>query len=278
MKRFPKQRVFITGAASGFGKALAIEFAKEGWKVAVSDIDEQGLQKTVADVDQAGGEGFGFRCDVTKPDALDEAAEKIRNKWGGVDIVINNAGIAGGGKMEEISLESWQRILDINLWSVIYGCRTFIPMLREQGGGYIVNVASSAGILSAPEMSNYNVTKAAVISLSETLRAELAQDNIGVTAVAPTFFRTNLVDNSARDASSEKAFGFFKEAMMSSKYTSDVIARHTLRAIDRNRLYVIPQGDGKLNWWIKRLAPNFFNSLFGWLYKRKLYVFKHFQD
>jgi len=127
-------------------------------------------------------------------------------------------------------------------------------------------------------MANYNVTKAGVISLSETLRAELAQNNIGVTAVAPTFFKTNLIDNSARDASSKKAFDFFNASMSDSKFTSEMIVKHTMRAIKANRLYVIPQGDGKLNWYTKRLAPNFFNSLFAWLYKKKLYVFKHFQD
>ena len=106
----------------------------------------------------------------------------LEKEWGGVEIIINNAGIADAGKMEELSLEAWERMLKIDLWSVIYGCKAFIPMLKRQGGGYIVNTASSAGIACAPEMANYNAAKAG--------------DNIGVTVIAATCSKPTLASRS----------------------------------------------------------------------------------
>ena len=113
----------------------------------------------------------------------------LKKKWNGVDILINNAGVAAAGYFEKIPLDRWDWIIDINLKSIIYGCRAFIPQFKEQGSGYIVNVASNAGIASLPEMGSYNVTKAAAISASETLRTELSPRNIGVLSCAPHFSR-----------------------------------------------------------------------------------------
>jgi NAD(P)-dependent dehydrogenase (short-subunit alcohol dehydrogenase family) len=194
MKKFPKKRIVITGAGSGLGRAIAMEFAAQGWNICVSDINMDRANETLAMIKKNGGDGYAAFCDVTKPEQVDELAENLVKQWGGVDIVVNNAGVAAAGYMEKIPLETWEWILNINLKSVIYGCRTFIPILAKQGGGHIVNVASNAGIASLPEMSCYNVTKAGVISLSETLRAELKPKNIGVSVVAPTFFKTNLMD------------------------------------------------------------------------------------
>jgi len=134
MKRFPQKRVFITGAGSGFGRALALEFAAKGWRIGVSDIDESRAKETLGLVEQAGGSGMVILCDVTRLEDLEKAAQTLEQAWGGVDVVVNNAGVAGAGYIEKIPQTQWDWILDLNLKSVIYGCRVFVPMLEKQGG------------------------------------------------------------------------------------------------------------------------------------------------
>ena len=272
MKRFPQKRVFITGAASGLGRALAVAFAKDGWRVAASDIHEQRLSATCQLIQKLGGEALYIPCDVTSYNAIKSAASVLEETWGGVDIVINNAGIADAGMMEELSLERWQRMLDIDLWSVIYGCKAFIPMLKRQGNGYIVNTASSAGIACAPEMANYNVAKAGVIALSETLKTELADHNIGVTVVAPTVFKTNLMETMVNNQSTGMGQSLRTE-MEKSSVSAEQITAQTLKAIERNRLYVLPQKDAKRAWRMKRLFPELYFNLLTFLYRKRLWVF-----
>ncbi|MBU0992940.1 MAG: SDR family oxidoreductase [Proteobacteria bacterium] len=268
MKRFPKKRIFITGAGSGFGRQLSIEFAKMGWKIGAADINIKGVDETIELVNKNGGSAIAIPCDVTKPEDFENAAKILEQEWQGVDIVVNNAGVAAAGFMEKIPLETWEWIININFKGVIYGCRTFIPILEKQGGGYIVNVASNAGITSLPEMSCYNATKAAVISLSETLVGELYPKNIGVTVVAPTFFKTNLHTSlKTTDARQEKmANSFFAK----SKTTSEDIAKHTIKSIRKNKLYVITQMDGKFSWFSKRMTPEFYYKCIKWGYKYKI--------
>lgn len=202
-------------------------------------------------LEAAGGRGLDLPVDVSMPEQLEAAAQTLRREWGGVDILFNNAGVVAAGLFERIPLETWEWILALNFKSVIYGCRAFIPLFKEQGRGHIVNTASSAGIASLPEMGCYNATKAAVISASETLRSELARWRIGVTVVCPTFFKTNLMDQftSPDERQRKMADAFFAKA----KATSEDVARHTLRSIERDRFYVITQADGRFAWWMKRL-------------------------
>jgi len=268
MKRFPHKRMLITGGGSGLGRALALEFASRGWKIGIAEINPERAQSSSEKVVQAGGHGLAITCDVTKIDDLQAAADQIQDRWGGVDVVINNAGVAAAGYMEKIALDKWEWILATNLKSVIYGCRVFIPVLKQQGRGHIVNVASCAGIASLPEMSCYNVTKAGVISLSETLKVELATFNIGVTLLAPTFFQTNLMDQfySPDPRQRHMANRFFEK----SRCSAADVACHTYRAVKRNKFYVLPQADAKLLWIIKRLSPEFYFKCLAWGYKRGL--------
>jgi NAD(P)-dependent dehydrogenase (short-subunit alcohol dehydrogenase family) len=264
MKRFPQKRVVITGAGSGLGRALSVEFAKLGWRIGIADIDPQRAAETGELVSQQGGTPLIVGCDVTRPEQLQDLAATLRRQWDGVDVVINNAGVAAAGYMEKIDIETWDWIVDLNLKSVIYGCRIFTPLLHAQGGGHIVNVASFAGIASLPEMSCYNVTKAGVISLSETLRTELLSKKIGVSVVAPSFFKTNLMDQFTSPDPRQKqiAEAFFNKSLA----TAEEVAEDTLKAIRKNKLYVITQWDGKLVWLCKRMAPNIYYRVLGWLY------------
>lgn len=269
MKRFPRKRVIITGSGSGLGRALALEFARRGWRVAVAEINPERGADTVEAVGLAGGEGLSLTCDVTDPASMEKAALTLQELWSGVDILVNNAGVICAGVMEKIPLDTWNWIMNINFMGVVNGCRAFIPLLEAQGSGHIVNVASNAGIASLPEMSCYNVSKAAVISLSETLRIELVKKNIGVTAVCPTFFKTNLIDTlkSADERQHELAKRFFER----SKASAELIARHIIRGIEKNRFYVIPQREGRFIWWIKRRMPEQYLRMAAWIYKHGIF-------
>ena len=268
MKKFPQKRIVITGAGSGLGRAVSLEFAKKGWRVCVSDIDIERAEETAALVDHAGGFGFPVVCDVTSPENLEELAATIEEMWGGTDIMVNNAGVAAAGYMEKIPLDTWEWIITLNLKSVIYGCRAFIPLIEKQKGGHIVNIASNAGIANLPEMSCYNVTKAAVISLSETLKTELHPMNIGVSVIAPTFFKTNLMEQfrSPDERQKTMADAFFSK----SRVTAEDVARHIFKSVNKNKLYVITQADGKFVWMTKRFFPNTYFRVLSWGYKRGL--------
>jgi len=265
MRRFPEKRIFITGGGSGLGRALALEFASRKWRVAIGDIHDARGAETARMVRELGGTPLDFHCDVTLPQDLETAMQTLSQAWGSIDILVNNAGIAIAGEMEKIPMEKWERILATNLKSVIYGCRTFIPLMEAQGGGHIVNVGSNAGIASLPEMGPYNMTKAGVISLSETLRIELAAKNIGVTLLAPTFFKTRLMESfyAPDDRQCRLANRFFDRALC----TADDVAARTWHAVRRNRFYVIPQVDGKLVWLAKRIAPELYFRLMAFGYR-----------
>jgi NAD(P)-dependent dehydrogenase (short-subunit alcohol dehydrogenase family) len=266
MKKYPKKRIAITGSGSGLGKTLAIDFAKLGWKVAVSDMIQSRIDETVDAVNEAGGEGIGVLCDVSKPEHVESLADEVLSKWDGADIIVNNAGVPASGYIEEIPIEDWKWIIDTNLMGVIHGCRTFLPIFKKQGAGHIVNVASAAGIASLAEMSPYNVTKAGVISLTETLRVELAGQNIGVTAVAPTFFKTNLMDQARyqRDLQRKRAEAFFEKSYCDVNHVS----RKVIKGIKKNQLYVLPQFDARFFWRFKRLAPQKFFGFMGMFYSK----------
>jgi short-subunit dehydrogenase len=264
-KKFPGKRVVITGAGSGLGRALALEFAKRNWSVAIAEINDERAKETAEMVKRDGGNPLTIHCDVTKPSDLDNVLKKVLEEWKGVDILINNAGVASAGWFERIPLEKWDWIIGLNTNSIIHGCHSFIPYFKERKSGYIVNVASSAGIASLPEMASYNATKAAAISLTETLRIELSASNIGVSVVCPTFFKTNLMDqfSSPDDRQRKLADTFFGNA----KVTSEKVARHTIRSIEKNRFYVITQKDGRNMWRMKRWAPELYFKIFGLIYK-----------
>ena len=265
-KKFPKKRVVITGAGSGLGRALAIEFAKRNWRIAIAEINDERAKEKAAMVKQEGGYPLTIHCDVTKPHDLENVLKVVGEEWKGIDILINNAGVAAAGWFERIPLEKWDWIISINLMSVIYGCRTFIRYFKESGtDGYIVNVASNGGIAALPEMVCYNTTKAAVISISETLKTELSGINVGVSVVCPTFFKTNLMDqfSSPDERQRELANTLFSN----STTTSEKVARHTMRSIEKNRFYVITQKDGRNMWRMKRYFPELYFKVLGVVYK-----------
>lgn len=259
MKRLDGKRVVITGAASGLGRALAVALAHKGCRIGIVDIDMDGAAETLRMVDRAGGRGETYRLDVRVAIDWEDMAEHFFKSWGGVDVLINNAGVVSVGRVGDIPLEDWGWIFSINFWGMVYGCHAFIPSMKTQGGGHIVNVASAAGLLSMLEMAPYNTTKAAVIALSETLRGELASAGIGVTVACPMFFNTNLLDTMryTDEFESEFAHATFDNARM----TADEVARAVVKAVEKGKLYAVPHGSGKVFWKLKRLSPGFWHGI-----------------
>ena len=269
---FPQKRAFITGAASGFGLEIAEQLAQDKWKLAIADINKERLSQAKSQLEAKGATVIAIELDVTNASSIEEAAKQLESAWGGVDLVFNNAGVAGTGTMEELPQSEWERVINIDLWSVIYGCRAFIPMLKKQRGGHIINTASSAGTLSAAEMANYNVAKAGVVSLSETIKIELAPCNVGVTVVCPTVFKTNLGESMGCETAFEKNL---QAQLNESKITSADIVKKTFNAVKKNKLYVMPQLDANIGWKIKRWLPEVYVKLMAYCYKNRLWIYKH---
>jgi NAD(P)-dependent dehydrogenase (short-subunit alcohol dehydrogenase family) len=246
----------ITGAASGIGRAIAIALAKEKCTMLLADINEARLIQTCEMVNKLGGKGEIFLCDVSKLDDVMRMADHCFSSWDKVDILINNAGVVSVGFMGDIPIKDWEWIVSINFWGVVYGCHAFVPRMKKQGSGYIVNVASAAGFFSSAEMSPYNATKAAVISMSETLKSELAPHNIGVTVLCPTFIRTNLMEKMRFTDEFQKQFSL--ASMDNARWTPDMIARLVIDSVKKEKMYVVPQAGAKLLWLSKRLSPSGF--------------------
>lgn len=247
------KRIFVTGGASGFGRAIAERWARAGYKVCIGDIhDARGIE-TLDALKKLGATAHSLRCDVTEEEDLQAAAKWLEENWGGVDVVVNNAGVAVGGSIEETSIDDWRWIVDINLLGVVRGCKVFTPMFKKQGSGRFVNVSSMAGLIHPPMMSAYNATKAGVVAISETLRVELAPSNIEVTVVCPSFFRTNLTET-MRTGNANTA-RITHKLVNKAKRGADEIADLTFRGVERGDFHVLTHADGKVAWMLKRLAP-----------------------
>jgi NAD(P)-dependent dehydrogenase (short-subunit alcohol dehydrogenase family) len=252
-----RRNAIVTGAASGLGRALAVRLAREEWHVALCDINDVGCDETLGLVRGAGGTGEIHRLDVTDPAAWQELAKRLRQGWSQLDLLVNNAGVSGAGEVGEFALEDWHWMVGVNLYNAIYGCHTFVPWLKQNPrGGHIINTASLAAIGSAPGMAAYNVSKAGVLSLSETLYTELAPHNVGVTVLCPAFFPTNLLTNGRFTQNHWKRVA--ERAFEVSTMTADYVADQAVRAIKRKQLYLLLPVRSRRQWWLKRLMPTVF--------------------
>ena len=248
MKDLNGKVVVITGAASGIGLEMARAFAREGMKLALADINAKGLEEVRERFESTGQAVYTQVVDVSKKEQVKDLCDKVYEKMGRVDVLCNNAGIATAGKFEKLPMESWEKIMGINLWSVIYGCHYFYPrMIAQGGGGHIVNTASGAGLGPLPLMTAYCCTKFAVEGFSETLRAEAALHRIGVTAVCPGIVKTNITVSGIKVYSASSGVeGFTKKLddfYAKRNYTPDRVAKKVVQAVKKNTgvLLVCPE-------------------------------------
>ena len=198
MKEFKGKVAVVTGAASGIGRALAERGAREGMRVVLADVDGAALGEAERELKETGADVIAVRTDVSKSEEVEALARKTLDAFGAAHVLFNNAGVGAGTTVWESTLADWEWVLGVNLWGVIYGVRTFVPVMLEQGDEcHIVNTASMAGLISGPALGVYKVAKHGVVSLSETLCCELAlmKSNIGVSVLCPGGVNTRIMDS-----------------------------------------------------------------------------------
>ena len=260
MKEFEEKVAVVTGAASGIGRAMARTFGAAGMKVALADVEAGALREARKDVAADGGEASAFVCDVSQADAVHKLAEDVRSAFGGVHVVCNNAGVFCGGTTWGTSLSDYEWVVNVNVWGVIHGIRTFVPILLEQNEpAHVVNTASMAGLTTGPMTAAYFMSKHAVVSLSESLYHELAAREdcpVGVSVVCPELVNTrifhaerNRPPHLKRDAHEDLPEETVQVETAVSNVASlgvdpRVLAERTLAAIRENRFWVLPpEGD-----------------------------------
>jgi NAD(P)-dependent dehydrogenase (short-subunit alcohol dehydrogenase family) len=253
----PRRTAIVTGAASGLGRAICERLARDGFCVAICDIDLTGAAETLLRVEAAGGTGRVEPLDVADPAAWEALRTRLEADWPRLDLLVNNAGVAVSGDVGRCPLEDWRWIVDANLWGVIHGCHCMVDWLkRNPAGAHVINTASLAAIGSFPGMAAYNVTKAAVVSFSETLHSELRRHRVGVTVLCPSFFPTGLIDNGRFASPAERRIA--RAEFTRTKLTAEGVADAAIRAVARKQLYVILPAKARVIWWIKRLSPRLF--------------------
>jgi NAD(P)-dependent dehydrogenase (short-subunit alcohol dehydrogenase family) len=254
------QRVLITGAGSGLGRALAFRYAEAGWRVACADIKLARAEETVSLITGFGIGAMALEVDVGSDDSFEALRDMVLAAWDGVDLVINNAGVSGGGSVLNTSMSDWQWMLNINLLGVVRGCRLFGPIMVEQGAGHIVNIASFAALAGGPGMATYATAKAGVVTVSEGLRADLDGSGIGVSVVCPSFFQTNLLGGFR--APDKTSLNMATALMSSAKETASDIAEAIYKGVERGEFLILPSALVRKSWRLKRWFPE--------LYFRKL--------
>jgi NAD(P)-dependent dehydrogenase (short-subunit alcohol dehydrogenase family) len=250
------QRILITGAASGLGKALAGQYLARGDKVLFTDIHHERAAETLSEL-KSQGEIHFQPADVCSDSDWQGLVSWTEAQWGGLDVLVNNAGVAASGRFDRIPMEDWDWIIEVNLKSVIRGCRSFVPMMKQQRSGHLVNIASLAAFGSVPAMSSYNVTKSGVVSLSETLRHELAPFGIRTTVACPAYFQSNLADSLRTTEPS--MHDTIRKLLSRGKLSADQVAAIIVDAQIRGRFLVLPQSVGRSLHFTKRFLPFLYN-------------------
>ncbi|MEU7638669.1 SDR family oxidoreductase [Streptomyces sp. NPDC039016] len=265
--RFGGQLVLVTGAASGIGRATAFAFAEAGARIVAVDRDAEGAART-ADMARLIGapEAWGEAVDVSDEAAMEKLADKVDAEYGTVDVLVNNAGIGLSGSFMDTTTEDWKKVLDVNLWGVIHGCRIFGKRMTDRGqGGHIVNTASAAAFQPSRILPAYSASKAAVLMLSECLRAELARQGIGVTAICPGLVNTGITgtarftgvsaeEEKRRQAKAARMYGM-------RNYPPEKVADAILRAVVRNQAVVPVTPEARGAHLLSRFTPRALRAL-----------------
>jgi len=236
----------ITGGAGGIGRAIARAFLDRGARVVLADLDAEALERVAGELRAGGGEVVGVVTDVTSRTSMQSLAAEVRQRFGGVHLVCNNAGVAVFGALREAKYEDWQFVMGVNFWGVVHGIEAFLPILLEQGqGGHIVNTASMAGLVGMEWLGVYCASKFAVVGLSEALYRELKPLGIGVSVLCPMIVDTRINENSIRLRPQQLRPPGVEpllppaEAMKGGVIPPEEVARRVVRGIERRDLYIL---------------------------------------
>jgi NAD(P)-dependent dehydrogenase (short-subunit alcohol dehydrogenase family) len=251
MKQLKGKVAAVTGAASGLGRSMALAFATEGMDLALADVDEKNLGAVEEEVRSKGVRTITQRVDVSRAEDVESFRDQTLSRLGGIHLVCNNAGVSPLSAVWEASVADWQWILGVNLWGVIHGVRAFTPHLIAQNEGHIVNTASVAGLISPPGSGAYNVTKHAVVTLSESLVHDLRERKsaVGVSVLCPAYVPTGIVDSErsrpkdlpAAEKSKETLAreAMLRKAVSSGKVSADQVAQAVVAAVKEERFYIL---------------------------------------
>lgn len=253
--RFPSKRAFITGAGSGLGAAFTQLLLDQGWTLFLSDIHAASLERY-----QGQPNVHIYVLDVSEKSAYARIVEEIAQDYRHIDVLINNAGIGDGAFFQDYQLEHWERMVQVNLMGTVYGTKLLLPLLQAAEGALVINIGSMAGVMNAPAMSAYNVTKAAIHSFSETLLHELRPLGIQVSVVAPTFFKTNIMSQAH---GSDALVQFAEQQMAQSLTNAGEMAMVILSRAARGQFFILHPRTARQRYFMKRWFPGLVRKRLG---------------
>ena len=267
MKVLKDRVAVVTGASSGIGRATAIELAREGCDLAISDVNDAGLAQTADAIRALGRRVLSHKVDVSDKERMRRYADEVAAEYGQVHVLVNNAGVTVTAEFADHSIEDFEWLIGINFWGVVYGCKFFLPYLKQAGEGHIVNLSSVFGLAGFPAQSSYCASKFAVRGFSESLWVELREHNIGVTSIHPGGVRTNIAKSGRTSGPPElqqTAEGIIARAAV----TPERCAKQIVNAIKKGKMRQLVAVESHAIDWVKRFSPALLQRLLQGGYSR----------
>jgi NAD(P)-dependent dehydrogenase (short-subunit alcohol dehydrogenase family) len=253
---FDGKTAIVTGAAGGIGREIARQLAARGARVLVTDLDQAAVDAVAAEIH---GAAEGMAVDVSDRDQIQAAVDRVVGEHGRLDYIFNNAGVAIFGEVDVVTLDDWDKIIDVNLRGVAYGTTIAYKQMVAQGDGHIVNTASVAGLVPVPLQAHYCATKHAVVGMSKTLAVEARERGVAVTAFCPAFVESGMIENNTLRGS--MAGSDARKLVPVRPLATDVAVSRLLAGVERGRAFVVTPFYGRVGWWLERLSIPLANRL-----------------
>jgi NAD(P)-dependent dehydrogenase (short-subunit alcohol dehydrogenase family) len=257
MKSLNGKIVVVTGAGSGLGRAIADYFARKGAVIVVTDINITSANETLDRIKEKGGNGIVLQVDVSKVEQVEKMISFTIDKYGSIDFLFNNAGAAINGEFKDMTLEHWRKMMDVNFWGIIYACKSIYPIMIKQGYGYIINVASFAGLIPGGLMASYSTSKHAAVGFTLNLRSEAKQYGIKVIALCPGYLETPMHESALNVSDYVIEHDKKYRAKKHNWPKPEDCINHMMRGVMKNKCIVVSPRKQIPFWWLNRLFPSF---------------------